>query len=57
MQYYYEIDLAKGFAIILAVFGHAAPDAVKGFWIVGNCGEGTCKHDVDNHRLFGSQVL
>lgn len=32
---YNEIDLAKGFAIILAVFGHAAPDAVKGFWIVG----------------------
>lgn len=32
---YNEIDLAKGFAIILAVFGHAAPDAVKGFWIIG----------------------
>lgn len=32
---YDEIDLTKGFAIILAVFGHAAPDAVKGFWIVG----------------------
>ena len=35
MQHYNEIDLTKGFAIILAVFGHAAPDAVKGFWIVG----------------------
>lgn len=34
-QRYNEIDLTKGFAIILAVFGHAAPDAVKGFWIVG----------------------
>lgn len=33
---YKEIDLAKGFAIILAVLGHAAPDAVKGFWIAGN---------------------
>ena len=32
---YNEIDLTKGFAIILAVFGHAAPDAVKGFWIAG----------------------
>ena len=32
---YDEIDLTKGMAIILAVFGHAAPDAVKGFWIVG----------------------
>lgn len=32
---YYEIDLTKGFAITLAVFGHAAPDAVKGFWIAG----------------------
>lgn len=30
-----EIDLAKGFAIILAVIGHAFPDAVKGFWIAG----------------------
>ena len=34
-KYYLEIDLAKGFAIVLAVFGHAAPDAVKDFWIVG----------------------
>lgn len=34
-QRYNEIDVTKGFAIILAVFGHAAPDAVKGFWIVG----------------------
>ena len=34
-RYFTEIDLTKGFAIILAVFGHAAPDAVKGFWIVG----------------------
>lgn len=30
-----EIDIAKGFAIILAVIGHAFPDAVKGFWIAG----------------------
>lgn len=30
-----EIDLVKGFAIILAVIGHAFPDAVKGFWIAG----------------------
>lgn len=30
-----EIDLAKGLAIILAVIGHAFPDAVKGFWIAG----------------------
>lgn len=30
-----EIDIAKGLAIILAVIGHAFPDAVKGFWIAG----------------------
>ena len=34
-KHFIEIDLAKGFAIILAVFGHAAPDAVKGFYIIG----------------------
>ena len=34
-KYFLEIDNTKGFSIILAVFGHAAPDAVKGFWIVG----------------------
>ena len=30
-----EIDIAKGLAIILAVIGHAFPDAMKGFWIAG----------------------
>lgn len=34
-KHFLEVDFAKGYAIILAVFGHAAPDAVKGFWIVG----------------------
>ena len=34
-KHFLEVDFAKGFAIILAVFGHAAPDAVKGFWMVG----------------------
>ncbi|MBO5157155.1 MAG: acyltransferase [Prevotella sp.] len=35
MKRFLEIDLAKGLAIILAVVGHAFPDAVKGFWIAG----------------------
>lgn len=35
-KHYLEIDMAKGFAIILAVVGHSFPDCATGFWMAGH---------------------
>lgn len=40
-KYYDEITIAKGIAIVLAVFGHSFPDAVKNFWIIGDNSSGS----------------